>query len=74
MPGLDAPKSTHILDRTAWRPPTAKSGKGIYLELENGQTVIDAVGGAAVACLGNGHPKVVQAVKDQVEKLSCAFI
>ncbi|KAG5222615.1 PLP-dependent transferase [Salix suchowensis] len=39
-------------------------------ELESGQTVIDAVGGAAVACIGNGHPVVKQAIKDQRLTLS----
>lgn len=45
--------------------------QGIYIELEDGRKVIDAVGGAAVACIGNGHPEVIKAVKDQIEKLAC---
>lgn len=35
---------------------------------------MDAVGGAAVTCIGNGHPKVIQAIKDQAEKLSCESV
>ncbi|KIL69369.1 hypothetical protein M378DRAFT_184532 [Amanita muscaria Koide BX008] len=62
-----------ILYRTPWRPPVAVSGEGIYLELEDGRKVIDAVGGAAVSCIGNGHPKVVQAMKDQIDKLSYVY-
>lgn len=31
-------------------------------------------GGAAVVCIGNGHPVVKQAIKDQVDKLSCEFL
>lgn len=65
-------RPTHILHRTPWRPPVARSAHGIYVELEDGRTIIDGVGGAAVACIGNGHPAVVQAIKDQVEKMSCA--
>lgn len=64
-------RPTMILHRTPWRPPVAVSGQGIYLQLESGQTVIDAVGGAAVACIGNGHPVVKQAIKDQVDRVSC---
>lgn len=64
-------RPTSILHRTPWRPPVATSGQGIYLTLESGQTVIDGCGGAAVACIGNGHPAPQKALKDQVDKLSC---
>ena len=66
-------KPTSILHRTLWRPPIAESAEGSYITLESGQKLLDAVGGAAVACIGNGHPKVVQAIKDQAEKVSCVF-
>jgi len=64
-------KPTAILHRTPWRPPVAVSGQGIYITLEDGREVIDAVGGAAVVCIGNGHPVVQEAVKEQVDKLAC---
>ena len=51
----------------------AASAEGSYITLESGQKLLDAVGGAAVACIGNGHPKVVQAIKDQADKVSCMF-
>lgn len=65
------PKSTSILHRTTWQPPVAESAQGIYVTLEDGTDLIDGVGGAAVACVGNGHPKVMQAIKDQVDKVAC---
>lgn len=68
---LPKERPTHILHRTPWRPPVAVSGQGIYLTLESGQTVIDGCGGAAVACIGMGHPAPLKALKDQVDKLSC---
>ena len=68
-----ARKPTSILHRTPWRPPIAQSAEGSYVTLENGQRLLDAVGGAAVACIGNGHPKVVQAIKDQVDKVACTY-
>lgn len=66
-----AVKASSILHRTPWTPPVAVSAEGIYITLEDGRTVIDSVGGAAVACIGNGNPSVKQAIKDQVEKVSC---
>jgi E3 ubiquitin-protein ligase TRIP12 len=62
-----------ILHRTPWQPPVAVSGQGIYITLEDGREVIDAVGGAAVACIGNGHPVVREAIKEQVDKLACEY-
>jgi 4-aminobutyrate aminotransferase-like enzyme len=65
---------TAILHRTPWIPPVAVSGKGVYLELEDGSRIIDAVGGAAVNCIGSGHPRVIKAIKDQLEKLACEYL
>ena len=64
-------KPTTILHRTPWQPPVAESAHGIYITLDDGSLLIDAVGGAAVTCVGNSHPKVMQAIKDQVDKVSC---
>jgi len=64
-------KPTSILHRTPWQPPIALAAEGIYIDLEDGRRVIDGVGGASVACLGNSHPTVMQAIKDQVDKVSC---
>ncbi|KAI5117507.1 hypothetical protein M0805_003912 [Coniferiporia weirii] len=64
---------TNILYRTPERPPITRAAHGLYMELEDGRTIMDAVGGAAVTCIGNGHPKVVQAIKDQADKLSYAY-
>ncbi|TFY50554.1 hypothetical protein EVG20_g11452 [Dentipellis fragilis] len=68
-----ADRPTALLHRTPWRPPVASSADGIYITLEDGRTVIDAVGGAAVSCIGNGHPVVKQALKDQVDKVSYVY-
>lgn len=65
---------TRILHRTPWQPPVAVSGQGIYITLEDGRRVIDAAGGAAVTCIGNGHPVVQEALKAQVDKLACELL
>ncbi|KAI0352149.1 PLP-dependent transferase [Trametes cingulata] len=66
-------RPTAILHRTPFRPPVASSAEGIYVTLEDGRQIIDAVGGAAVACIGNGHPAVKKALKEQVDKVSYVY-
>ena len=69
-----APRPATILHRTPWQPPVAVGGQGIYITLEDGREVIDAAGGAAVTCLGNSHPAVQEALKEQVDKLACELV
>ncbi len=62
---------SHVFHRnTRVVPPVAASGDGIYVIDTNGNRYLDASGGAAVSCLGHSHPKVTQAIKDQVDKLA----
>lgn len=42
--------------------------EGVYIYEESGKGYIDLISGIGVSNLGHSHPKVVQAVKDQVEK------
>jgi adenosylmethionine-8-amino-7-oxononanoate aminotransferase len=53
-------------------PPVAVGGKGIELFDSTGKAYIDASGGAAVSCLGHGHPDVIAALHRQVDKLAYA--
>ena len=64
---------THILHRAANAVmPTAVGGKGIELFDSTGKTYIDASGGAAVSCLGHGHPDVLAALHKQLDRLAYA--
>lgn len=45
-------------------------GKGLFLELDNGLSVIDASGGAAVACIGHGDERVRDAIVAQLDKVA----
>ena len=64
---------SHIVHRTLRAdPPIAARGKGIYLYDADGREIIDGSGGAAVACLGHGHPKVLEAMKAQIDELCYA--
>ena len=47
----------------------AVRGEGIYLFDEDGRRYVDACCGAAVSCLGHGHPEVVAAVAEQTARL-----
>jgi len=64
---------SHIVHRNLRHdPPLALRGEGIYLYEADGRQIIDGSGGAAVACLGHGHPKVIEAIKAQLDKLCYA--
>ena len=52
--------------------PVAVGGKGIELIDSTGKRYIDASGGAAVSCLGHGHPAVTAALHEQLDKLAYA--
>jgi adenosylmethionine-8-amino-7-oxononanoate aminotransferase len=53
-------------------PPLALRGEGMLLHDSNGRSIIDGSGGAAVACLGHGHPRVLDAMRAQLGKLTYA--
>jgi adenosylmethionine-8-amino-7-oxononanoate aminotransferase len=64
---------SHLVHRSLRAdPPIAVRGQGIYLYDQAGREIIDGSGGAAVACLGHGHPKVIGAIKAQLDKLAYA--
>jgi adenosylmethionine-8-amino-7-oxononanoate aminotransferase len=64
---------THILHRQiAGSLPVAVGGKGIELIDQASKRYIDASGGAAVSCLGHGHPAVTAALHEQLDKLAYA--
>ncbi len=50
----------------------AVAGEGPYLIDRAGRRYLDAAGGAAVSCLGHGHPAVIEAIKQQAERLAYA--
>lgn len=52
--------------------PMATRAAGVYIYDSTGKRYLDASGGAAVSCLGHGHPAVVAAIKKQVDELAYA--
>ena len=60
----------HVFHRLAGsRPPIAVRGEGALLIDTEGRRYIDACGGAAVSCLGHGHPRVAAAIAEQATRL-----
>jgi len=52
--------------------PRGMRGEGVYLYDSEGKQYLDGSGGAAVSCLGHGHPAVVEAIKSQLDELAYA--
>ena len=64
---------THILHRQIGGTlPVAAGGRGIEIVDSTGKRYLDASGGAAVSCLGHGHPAVTAALHEQLDKLAYA--
>ena len=61
--------SDHIMGVYNRAPLAFERGRGAWLYTADGEAYLDCVGGIAVTGLGHAHPKVVQALKDQAEKL-----
>jgi adenosylmethionine-8-amino-7-oxononanoate aminotransferase len=64
---------THIVHRNPRKSlAVAVRGEGSFLFDQAGKRYYDGSGGAAVSCLGHGHPEVAEAVIAQIGKLEYA--
>jgi adenosylmethionine-8-amino-7-oxononanoate aminotransferase len=64
---------THVIHRSLRAtPPVAVGGEGVWLIDAQGRRYLDASGGAAVSCLGHGHPDVRAAMHAQIDALAYA--
>ncbi|KAH9900549.1 aminotransferase, class III [Xylariomycetidae sp. FL2044] len=50
--------------------PLVVGGQGNYIHLQDGREILDGCGGAAVACLGHGVKRVVDAIATQAASVS----
>jgi len=53
-------------------PPLAASARGLVITDAAGRSYLDASGGAAVSCLGHGHPEVIEAMREQLDRVEYA--
>ncbi len=64
---------THVFHRNPRQAlEIVERGEGIRLFDREGRAYIDASGGAAVSCLGHGHPEVIAATKKQLDEIAYA--
>ncbi len=64
---------THVFHRNPQHTlKQAVRGQGIFLFDQEGRQYLDASGGAAVSCLGHGHPDVIAAIKAQLDQVAYA--
>ena len=67
------PRRTRVLHRSSRdTPPVAVGGHGLWLVEQGGREVLDASGGAAVSCLGHQHPRIIEAIRRQADRLCYA--
>jgi hypothetical protein len=64
---------SHLLHRQLrGRYPLAASARGCFISDAAGKSYLDASGGAAVSCLGHGHPDVLAAMHAQIDRIAYA--
>ncbi|HEX6017804.1 MAG TPA: aspartate aminotransferase family protein [Burkholderiaceae bacterium] len=64
---------THVLHRQLGRTlPVAATASGCFITDRDGRRYLDASGGAAVSCLGHGHPDVLAAMHAQIDRIAYA--
>lgn len=67
------PSDTHVLHRHLRASyPVAASAHGCWITDSSGKRYLDASGGAAVSCLGHGHPDVLAAMHAQIDRIAYA--
>jgi adenosylmethionine-8-amino-7-oxononanoate aminotransferase len=64
---------THVLHRQLQHSlPVAVRAQGMTITDSQGREYLDACGGAAVSCLGHGHPEVLAAMHAQADQMAYA--
>src|SRR5438132_8634921 len=65
---IDYQQTSEFLDQ----PLIVDKADGVYYWDTDGKRYFDAIGGIFVASLGHRHPRVMQAMRDQMEKITFA--
>jgi acetylornithine/N-succinyldiaminopimelate aminotransferase len=60
---------SHLMNTYGRLPVTFEKGEGVWLFDNHGEKYLDALSGVAVNGLGHAHPKLIQAINQQIAKL-----
>ncbi len=60
---------SHLMNTYGRLPVTFEKGEGVWLFDNHGEKYLDALSGVAVNGLGHAHPKLLQAINQQIAKL-----
>jgi len=60
---------SHVMHTYARQPVAFVRGRGVWLYDEAGKEYLDALAGIAVNTLGHAHPRLVQALTDQIGRI-----
>lgn len=71
MGSLEEEVTNSYLYKHSHNPPYLKvdSASGLYINLANGQRILDATGGAAVSAIGHGNARVKKAIAAQLDEV-----
>ena len=62
---------SHLLHRSLHEAPhRVVGGSAMHLRMADGREILDGSGGAAVACLGNGNARVIEAIAEQLGRVA----
>ena len=70
IPGRER-KALFYHDRS--RLPTVSHGQGIYVYDEEGNRYLDGSSGAVTANLGHRHPRIVRAIREQLDRIAFTY-
>jgi len=66
-------KPSHLFYQTRQRRPLLDRAEGLYIWDVNGKRYLDGSSGAMVANIGHGNPRVLQAMREQMEKATFGY-
>ncbi|EFW99677.1 aminotransferase class 3 [Grosmannia clavigera kw1407] len=71
QPAVLSDETTYLFHRSFTQPlKLVESSKGHVLTMGDGHKILDACGGAAVACIGQGNEEVIAAAMEQMRKIT----
>ncbi|GAB5470288.1 MAG: aspartate aminotransferase family protein [Rhodospirillales bacterium] len=70
---MTATAPSHLFYQSSQRRPLIERAEGIYIWAQDGRRFIDGSSGAMVANIGHGNPRVLDAMRRQMERATFAY-